>query len=200
MAKVFLENVRITFANGLFEKRAVGDSEPSYSAGFLIDYNDKKNLDKVRAAMEAVAKEKWGEKGKQVYNALEKTDKLALHDGATKPEYDGYEGVFFINGRSKMGPNTKQGFSVFDRNKNRIGKEEGLIYSGCFVNASLEVWAQDRKDEAGKRINAQLKGVQFVRDGDSFSGTSAAGEDDFPDLEETGEENAADGDVNPLDC
>jgi hypothetical protein len=41
----------------------------------------------------------------------------------------------------------------------------------------VEVWAQD--NQHGKRINASLLGVQFVRDGEKLAGGSTATADDF---------------------
>ena len=185
--KILLENVRIAFAHGLFEARSIQGSKPRFSAVALIDKTDTKAIDKVISAMKAVAQEKWKEKGTQMYAVLEKQDRLALHDGSTKPDYEGYEESMFINVGSQFGPNTKQGFVVLGRDRAPIGPDAGIIYSGCYVNMSIEVWAQDRKDEAGKRINAALKGVQFVRDGDAFSGSSAASADEFPDIADNGE-------------
>ena len=60
---------------------------------------------------------------------------------------------------------------------------DGLPYSGCYVNASIELWAQD--NNYGKRINASLRGVQFYRDGDAVAGGGGpASEDEFDDLAE----------------
>ena len=67
-----------------------------------------------------------------------------------------------------------------DVDKTPLVAENGKPYSGCFVNASLELWAQD--NNYGKRVNATLMGVQFYKDGDSFSGGGVASEDDFDDL------------------
>ncbi|MNP74169.1 hypothetical protein D3C76_1710040 [compost metagenome] len=41
----------------------------------------------------------------------------------------------------------------------------------------VDIWAQD--NSYGKRINAQLQGIQFVKDGEAFSGggTSADASD-----------------------
>ncbi|EOA7521129.1 ssDNA-binding protein, partial [Escherichia coli] len=36
----------------------------------------------------------------------------------------------------------------------------------------------------GKRINASLGGVQFLRDGDAFAGGGVASADDFDDISE----------------
>ena len=53
------------------------------------------------------------------------------------------------------------------------------------VNATVNVWAQDNK--YGKRVNAQLLGVQFYADGDSFGGGAVGSVDDFDDLAEGAE-------------
>jgi hypothetical protein len=72
---------------------------------------------------------------------------------------------------------------VIDRDKSPLTAEDGKPYSGCYVNCSLELWAQD--NSYGKRINAQLGGVQFFKDGDAFSGGgSAADADDFDEITE----------------
>ena len=58
---------------------------------------------------------------------------------------------------------------------------DGRPYAGCYVIANVELWAQD--NNYGKRINASLRGVQFLRDGDAFSGGGAASEDEFDEVE-----------------
>jgi hypothetical protein len=69
-----------------------------------------------------------------------------------------------------------------DKDRSPLVSADGRPYSGCYVNAQVEVWAQDHKS-FGKRINAQLLGVQFVEDGDSFqAGAPPANPEDFGDL------------------
>jgi hypothetical protein len=48
------------------------------------------------------------------------------------------------------------------------------------VNASIELWCQD--NNYGKRINASLRGVQFLKDGEAFAGGGVANADEFDDL------------------
>ena len=69
---------------------------------------------------------------------------------------------------------------VVDADKSPLVAEDGKPYSGCYVNASVELWPQD--NNYGKRVNATLMGVQFFRDGESFSGGGVASEDDFDDV------------------
>ena len=56
---------------------------------------------------------------------------------------------------------------MINRDKTPIAESDNVVYAGCFVNGIISLWAQD--NQFGKRINAQLDGVQFVRDGDAFS-------------------------------
>jgi len=85
---------------------------------------------------------------------------------------------------------------VIDGDKTILKEESGRPYSGCYVNANIEVWAQD--NSFGKRINAQLKGVQFYRDGDAFSGSAPSSPDEFDDVGNTGETETA-SPANPWD-
>jgi hypothetical protein len=42
-----------------------------------------------------------------------------------------------------------------------------VFYPGCWVNTLIKPWFQDHP-EGGKKVNANLIAVQFVRDDDSF--------------------------------
>jgi hypothetical protein len=72
----------------------------------------------------------------------------------------------------------------------KLEKDTGVIYSGCFVNAQIDIWAQD--NGFGKRINCTLAGVQFAADGDAFGGGRPASADDFDDLGDLGGADADD--------
>jgi len=54
-------------------------------------------------------------------------------------------------------------------------EETDRIYSGCYVNAKIEIWGQANK--WGRRVNAKLIAVQFVpKEADSFDGSYVAPE------------------------
>lgn len=182
LGKVKLVNVRLSYPD-LFEPRGFEDGKPTFNATFLIP-KDSPLIKTIEAEMQAVAKEKWGDKWKAIYLQLQKADKLATHDGDTKPDSQGYEDMIFINSRRKTKP------KVLDRDKSELTETDGRPYSGCYVHAVIKLWAQD--NGYGKRINAELKGVQFYKDGDAFAGGgSAASEEDFEDLgmdEDAGED------------
>ena len=70
----------------------------------LLAAPDHKQIPEIKKAMAAVAAEKWGAKSVAVCKALESADKLALHNGDAKSEYEGFEGQLFISTRSKIRP------------------------------------------------------------------------------------------------
>ncbi len=170
-----LNNVRAAFCN-FFEPRTVnGEGDPAYSGCFIFP-PDHPAVKALQDAMEALGKEKWGAKWATVKKEIETKDRTALHDGDTKSSYAGFDGNVFVSARSKARP------LVIDRDKTPLTAQDGKPYAGCYVNASIELWAQD--NSFGRRINASLRGVQFVKDGDPFAGGNSANVDDFETIEE----------------
>lgn len=192
IGRIMLRDVRLSFAQGLFEASTIpgadANAKPKFNCGLLLP-PDHPQINDVREKMKAVAREypKWKGNGKDgkpiwqgIYAALEKADKLALHDGDGKPSYDGYPGNFYISpSAAENAPPT-----LLDQAKTQLSAKDAakLIYSGCYVNASIELWAQD--NGFGKRINAQLRGVQFLRKGDTFSAGRPADTDEFEEVTE----------------
>ncbi|MDE2097499.1 MAG: DUF2815 family protein [Patescibacteria group bacterium] len=174
--KIMLKNVRLAFP-ALWRPAKIkgsGDGPPKYNCCGLLPRNHPQ-LAELKGAMKSAAVEKWGAKADAIYKACVAAQKICLRDGDSKPDYDGFEGNFFVSASCATRP------SVFDRDKTELNESDGKPYAGCYVNLSLEIWAQD--NEWGKRINAQLRGVQFVRDGDAFTaGAKAADADEFDDL------------------
>lgn len=176
--RILLKNVRVAFAQGIFEPQKVDESsKPRYGCSFLLT-PDHPQLADVKSKMRAVAVEKWKGKADAQMAALEKKDKTALHDGNDKPNYDGYPGNFYISAAAQE----TNAPTVVNQDKTPFDARKGhkRIYSGCYVNASIEFWAQD--NQFGQRVNATLRGVQFLKDGDSFSAASAASSDEFEDV------------------
>ena len=176
--KIKLENVRLAFPN-LFEAKTVnGEGEPAFSASFLLPPKHPA-IKTLRDAFEAVGKDKWGAKWPTVKKEIEAKDRLALHDGDTKADYAGFAGNLFVSARNKTRP------LVIDRDKSPLTSADGRPYAGCYVHASIELWAQD--NNYGKRINASLRGVQFFKDGDAFAGGGAASDDEFDSVDDATE-------------
>jgi len=175
IGRIMLKNVRLAFPN-LFEPSTVaGEGEPRYSAALILG-TDHPQIKEINDKIKAVATEKWKDKADAMIKSLEKTGKLALHDGDEKPNYDGFPGNMFVSASAKVSARP----TVINSDKTPLTDRDGKIYAGCYVNVSLDLWAQD--NAYGKRVNAQLRGVQFLRDGDAFSAGRPADNDEFDDV------------------
>lgn len=180
--KIRIENVRIAFPTLFRPVTVQGEGKPSFSAQFII-VPGSENEKKIETAMKSAAKERWKNDAPQVYADLIKKNRTcflkANKTNASGETIAGFEGNYALSARSPSKP------LVLDRSKNEIGEAAGVIYGGCYVDASVEMWAQEHKSY-GRRINCALKGVQFRADGDAFTGGAPASADDFDNLEDTG--------------
>lgn len=176
--KLKLNNVRLSFAD-LFEAvQFDGKGDFYFGCQLLVPEGDpqKKLIDD---AVAAVAKDKWGAKGAATLATLEgNPQKICWIDGK-KREYEGYAGNWALSTKRNQ---SKGRPLVLDGQKNPIVAADGKVYSGCYVNASVEFWAQD--NGYGKGVRCTLLGVQFFRDGDAFTAGSPASPDDFEALAE----------------
>lgn len=178
MAKIILNDVRLSFAD-LWTSVGFDDATPKdqykYGATFLIEKGSE-NDKKIKQAISAAAKEKWGAKAETILKQIEgNNNKYAYQDGDLK-EYDGYAGNMSIKASTKQRPIT------VDKARRPVTEDDGIFYSGCYVNASIDIYTYDIK--SGKGITAGLNGIQFVRDGDAFGAGPKRAEDMFEDLSE----------------
>lgn len=176
--KVKLTKARLSFPE-LWEATQfeAGKGKHRYDASFLVEPGSE-NDKEIRAAIKEAANEAWGEKAKaKVKQLAGDSGKFCYQDGDLK-EYDGYAGNWCLTTHR----NQDQGAPAI---VGRGGKNDvltaasGKPYAGCYVNATVEIWAQ-KGQYPGMR--ATLIGVQFVEDGDAFAGTPASA-DDFDQLD-----------------
>lgn len=181
MTVLQLKNVRLSFP-AVFKPQAFGDGNPAYGAKLIVDPKSA-NVEAIRKAIEAEAKAKWGEKAKAVLDMIQEDKNSAWVEGPYRNKksgdvWDGFEGNYFLSTRNeKLRP------TALDRNKQPVTEADNVIYGGCYVDASVDIYAFD-SPKWGRRINATLRGVRFVRDGDAFGGSSAASADEFEDLDD----------------
>jgi len=193
--KVILMNVRASFLS-VFEpnrqKQDDGSIRETWKGNFLIDKDDIKNgtakakhmgkvmpiMDALKAASAAAKAKKWGENPDK-WPKL-KPEKVFVRDGDLE-DWDGYENQRYVSANAQL--QDKPAVVT-----NRKGKDgwipaepggHGAPYSGCYVNATIVVWAQD--NEHGKRVNAQLKALQFYAEGEAFGAAPSDPNDDFDD-------------------
>lgn len=171
---VMLKNVRLSFPS-LWEPTAFEDGGPlKFKASLLVPKDDTKQISALHAVAKVAAIDKWGPKW--THEAFRgSVVKRYLLDGDTKPQW-GYAGHWYLTAQ-----NTKRPL-IIDRDKTPLAPADGRPYAGCYVDAHVEVWAQDNK--YGKALNPSLRGIRFVKDGESFEGGRASTPDDFEDLEE----------------
>ncbi len=178
MPKVKLQDVRISFCQSLFEPEQYQGKGPfRHSATFLIEpgsANDKA----ICAAILAAAAEKWPKKAQAMVDGMKgNSNKFCYQNGDLK-DYDGYQGMMYIASHRKQSDGQPL---VIDRNKAPLTATSGKPYGGCYVNATIDIYAQDGENSG---IRAGLLAVQFLKDGDSFGGASKGKADDFDDMGE----------------
>lgn len=126
---------------------------------------------------------------KQNDNATVSSDKKFCRNGDDHERADTYGGHWIVSAREERRP------SVRDKRGNLINEPEkiaDMVYGGCWGHILIRPWFQDGKKVGagyGKRVNAGLVGVQFIRDDKPF------GEGRIDDTEAwTDESGASDGD------
>lgn len=182
--QIKLRHVRVSFVK-VFRaeafrgaKRGPSESgEKSYSLNALIpkDTDDGRRMhEEIRDLIDDAMDAKWGKDKPRL-----KPDKFCLRNGDDE-EYDGYEGAWYVTARNRNRP------KVMDADgKTPLAEEDGRPYSGCYCNVWIRIWAQD--NEFGKRVNASLEAVQFVRDGEAFSGAAPISDEEFEDERDSGD-------------
>lgn len=147
------------------------------------------NHNTMREAIRKVAAAGWGAQADAVLQQLSGQDRLCMHDGnVTKGGVEPYKDMLFVSASNERRPRilvTRNGVNV------EIGPEDPLFpYSGCYANVMLDLWPQGpdgKPSQFGKRINATLVGVQFVRHGTPLSGGGRlASPEEFPTVETAG--------------
>lgn len=190
-ATVRLRNVRLSFP-ALFEPRKFNDndpnSKPTFQATFLMAKagDPERNAELMTKAIAHVVK--IGLKGKHPGKA-----KVCLQSGEEKGErgVDGYDAdMLFTSSNARKQP------TVVDRDLTQLTASDGKPYAGCYVNATIRLWAQDNK--YGKRVNAQLRAVQFFADGEPFGEGGANAEEEFESADDMGADGSSADDEESL--
>lgn len=166
MAKIKFKNARLSFPS-LFRKAVFNGEETKFEATFLLNKEEHaETITEIQTAIKSML-------ANDLKGAKLSADKICLKDG-DEIDYDGYAGCMSIKASSSKRP------LVLDRDRSPLTQDDNRIYAGCYVSGVIELWAQN--NQWGKRINANLLGVQFVKDGEPFGDGVSASVDDFDDL------------------
>lgn len=181
---ILVKNVRLSYPH-LFTKWGKNEGDKKkFSGTFLLDKKthaaDIKALGQHVTALMA-----------EYFKGPIPADKRFLKDGGGengKPETEGY---FLIKASEDKAPD------VINRDKSRINEDDDIVYPGCFVNVLIRPWKQ--QNNFGKRVNANLLAVQFVKDGERFSGIERPDTDSaFGDISDDFDGTEVEGDDDPF--
>lgn len=172
-----LQNVRLSYPH-LFTAKAMQNPDgtmgkPKFSATFLLNKKEHAALiAQMEKAIERTALEKFGKKITLKHKCL--------RDGNEKDDTAGYgDEVMFIPSTSETRPPVVDGKLV------PLAEEDGRIYAGCYVNATIRLFAYAHP-VGGKGVSAQLRAVQFVKDGESLGGGAPVkAEDEFEEVSDS---------------
>jgi len=163
-----LPQVRLSFP-AIFTAEAFNEGQDAkYSCAYILDPSTDigaKTIKTLEAAIHAVAEAKWGK------NKIPKSMKPCLNDGNDK-DYNGYEDMMFITASNKTKPQV-----VIKKDGVNVEATPDEVYAGCYVNATITLWAQD--NQYGKRVNANLRAIQFYKDGEGFGAAKIDADDEL---------------------
>jgi hypothetical protein len=192
---VLLEDVLLSYAylaTPYGSKQDDGKVKLTFTTHAVFKPESKAHLAMRKAIMD-VAAAGWGAQAEATIIQLKGQDKLCLHDGnITKGGAEPYKDMLFVSASNERRPRilvTEQGRNV------EIGADHPFFpYSGCRANVMVDIWPQSpdgKPSKWGKRINATLTGVQFLRHGEPLSGGGRiAAPEEFPTVETAGADSA----------
>ena len=165
----------------LFKPEAYQEGqEKKFQATFLLDPSDADHavqIKEIKKTAAALMRDAYG-----ADFAPSGLKGICFGDGNKKVKEDGtvsegYKDMFYISVTNTVRP------AVANRKGEPVAEGDPQCpYGGCYVNGTLTLWAQNNK--YGKRINGNLRGVQFVKDGEAFGAGPVSVEDEFEALED----------------
>ena len=182
--KIVLRNVRLSYEH-IFNPSKFDETQEraKYSATLIIPKNHP-DLPALKKALTEAGAEKFptaftGGAWPRGYScALKDADNDTDREGTPLCEKNPeYTGCYVLRADSTSRP------IVLDRRKAAVTEEDGLIYSGCYINVSMSA-AGFEFGKMTKGVKCYLNGVQFVKDDERFGGDASSdfdsldGEDD----------------------
>lgn len=205
--KVIVKNARLSF-NDLFTAKAISGGKPRFSVTLIclegteegnpdglettVVYTNSegKKVSRPFASMQAlcdhVAKEKWGKiPGKLKGYAFNKADGSTFRDEYVNDDGEFWAGfdadTWYISAAKQEERCVDGQMTVLDQLRKPLAANSGQIFSGCFVNVVIDIYAYDNTE--GKGITASLEGVQLKATGGALGITQIDAADEFEDEE-----------------
>ena len=187
--KVTLKRVRLSFPN-LHVARAFRNEEnavKTFSCTLLLDpQRDREQMKTLQDAVENAMKDI--DLKHQAHPVLGEGESQI--DKKTGEVVQGYEGMWFL--KCKRGEDQGPP-AVYDRYKRTVSPENNnldQVYAGCYVNAQVDITSFTNPKHGGF-VRANILGMKFAADGDSFGGGAkrpGADELSFDDDEDGGDD------------
>ena len=156
----------------LFKPRApmagASNQDPQYQATLVFPPGT--DLKVLSAAAKECAREKWGDKGEEVYR---KAKHPTFRTDATDKGYA--DGSVYIQIKSKTAPGIVDRYKDPVTGKPRIITDPNEMYAGCQVRASVRAFAYDANGNKG--VSFSLQNIQKVGDGERLDGRKKADEE-----------------------
>ena len=220
---VQVKNCRLGF-NKLAKAGSVGGSAAKFDAtGICSDETTivvtkedgskvKHPIGKMKAVIDAVLKAKFPSLSeparKKIKNwCYNKADgSFGAREEYTNDDGDywnGFDAETWYVSAAKREDKARGGIKCYDQAKNLISSDDPRLYSGCYVNLLIDVYAMDGDPakKTSKTVQASLEGVQLVRSGEplGMSGVDAADEFDEEEVEDDDAFNTGAADDSGLD-
>lgn len=175
-------NARICFTEHLMTPDSY-KSDPTkpkkYSCKLLVEKTNPV-VPTIAAELLRLAREEWKDQAEAVIKTLKAENKICFYDGDNK-QYDGFAGNYYISAANSKKPLFLRANPGTKDNPNLI-TDPSELYSGCYTVAHISFWTQN--NSWGKRINANLMGLQFYRPGDAFASGSVSNIDEFEQVDD----------------
>lgn len=204
--KVFIAGARLATFGGLWKASAFEEGQTEkFTADFIFEEGTKaykyvlvdgadgkkvavreKTPTEIKKIFIEVANDTWKGKGIEKLRALDKNQK-SLRDGNTKltvagEQYEGYADRFYISAK-----NAKRPIVVDQDGVTPLTEADGRPYSGSYVHATVDIYGMVPKGKKNVQgVFATLLAVQFVGDGEAFSGGAVGSAADFEPIGDAG--------------
>lgn len=154
---------RLNYAHVFAPRSGPNGGKEGYSVTLV--FKPGSDMTKLRNAAHAAAREKWGDK-------MPKQLRSPFRSCSDREGQEGFEpGGIFITARSENKP------GLVDQGMNPILSND-VLYSGCFVRASLRSFAYDFQGNKG--VSFALLNLQKMKDGDRLDNRRSPDQDFEP--------------------
>jgi hypothetical protein len=170
-----LKNARLSFPEIWQPKAFEVGRDAKFQATFLLDPSDSAHagmIKEIKVAAKSILTEAFP--GVPV-GGMAKCFGLA-DKHPKKSQYDGYKGMFYISTGNTTRP------TLVDRKRQDLEQSDGVLYAGAYVNTNITLWTFDHP-KGGQGVAANLRIIQFVRDGEAFGNAPAKASEELDDVE-----------------